>query len=103
MENEKLCLKDYFFSLHFAVNHTNLLFKKMEEIQMYSGRDCHLKPIVKIYAAFTFMQGGSFINIGYSWVEYLAQVHVYVVSQTAIWDKDYFKYWDSPQNRSVVL
>lgn len=28
MENEKLCLKDYFFSLHFAVNHTNLLLKK---------------------------------------------------------------------------
>jgi len=37
---------------------------------MYSSRGCHLKPIIKIYAAFTFKQGGCFINTGYSRVEY---------------------------------
>lgn len=44
--------------------------KILEEICMYSGRDCHIKPTIKIYAAFTFKHGGSFVNIGYSCVEY---------------------------------
>lgn len=75
----------------------------MREVWMYSCRDCHLKPIVKIYTAFTFKQGGSFINIGSSWVDYDAQVHAYVLLQTAIWDHFYFRHLDLPHNRSVVL